>query len=85
MPVLGAACAGTLAAGFVCDYYRIGSPDHLLFLLPVLLPPWIQMVLASGRFHRLGARLGPGRRWAMLGAAAGGLLASRRCPCCGFG
>jgi len=67
MPVLLAGVAGTAAAGVACDFYRAGAPDHLLFLLPALLPAAVQLALASGRAHAFGERLGKTHRWAALG------------------
>ncbi|HOT01258.1 MAG TPA: hypothetical protein PLY66_09660 [Acidobacteriota bacterium] len=76
MPVLLAGIAGTATAGVACDFYRTGAPDHLLFLLPALLPTFVHLALASGRAHAFGERLGKTRRWAGLGAAAALLVAA---------
>jgi len=68
LPVLLAGIAGTAAAGIACDFYRAGAPDHLLFLLPALLPAAVHLVLGSGRACAFGVRIGATHRWAGLSA-----------------
>jgi len=76
MPVLLAGIAGTAAAGFACDFYRTGTPDHLVFLLPAMLPAAVHLALASARARRFGETLGDARRWAGLGVGVVLLVAA---------